>query len=49
MKRVLGVMPAALVAQVAGRGLTSFPDIPKAEPFTETVFGVSVDDPLSVV
>ena len=49
MKRgliLLGLaMPAAVMAQVAGRGLTNFPDIPKAEPLTETVFGVTVDDP----
>ena len=49
MKRgliLLGLaMPAAVMAQVAGRGLTNFPDIPRAEPLTETVFGITIDDP----
>ena len=40
-----GVMiPAAALAQASG-GLTNFPDIPKAEPFSETVFEVKIDDP----
>ena len=49
MRRTIGV--AALLAataagaQVAGRGLTNFAMMPKAEPFAETVFGISIDDP----
>ena len=38
-------IPAVALAQAATGGLTNFPDIPKAEPFTETVFGVKIDDP----
>ncbi|MES2097080.1 MAG: prolyl oligopeptidase family serine peptidase [Pseudomonadota bacterium] len=49
MKRTLGLialaMPAAVLAQAATNGLTNYPDIPKAEPLTETVFGITVDDP----
>lgn len=49
MKRAIWLaaiaLPAAALAQVSGNGLTNFADIPKAEPFTETVFGVAIDDP----
>lgn len=44
MLAAAAAIPAAAVAQASG-GLTNFPDIPKAEPFSETVFGVKVDDP----
>ena len=40
------VVPAAALAQSAiTGGLTNFADVPKAEPFSETVFGVKIDDP----
>ena len=40
------VVPAAALAQSAVTGgLTNFADVPKAEPFSETVFGVKIDDP----
>ena len=38
-------LPAAALAQGSGNGLTNFVDIPKAEPVSETVFGVKIDDP----
>ncbi len=36
---------AQLGTQVGGNGLTNFPTLPAVEPFTETVFGVAIDDP----
>lgn len=48
MKRAIWLaavaLPVAALAQASG-GLTNFADIPKAEPLTETVFGVKIDDP----
>ena len=42
----VAAIPAAALAQSAATGgLSNFPDIPKAEPFSETVFGVKIDDP----
>lgn len=38
-------LPVAALAQTATGDLTNYPEIPKAEPFTESVFGISIDDP----
>lgn len=37
-------LPATVFAQATG-DLTNYPEIPKAEPFTESVFGVAIEDP----
>jgi prolyl oligopeptidase len=42
---IVGALPVAVFAQPVGTGLTNFADVPKAEPFTETVFGITVADP----
>lgn len=40
------VVPAVALAQSAVTGgLTNFDEVPKAEPFSETVFGIKIDDP----
>lgn len=39
------IVPAVGIAQVAGRGLTNFATVPAAEPFSETVFGTTINDP----
>lgn len=39
------MLPGMASAQTAGRGLSNYAEQPKAEPFTETVFGVTIDDP----
>jgi prolyl oligopeptidase len=38
-------IPTSVIAAGAAGGLSSYPDIPKAEPYHETVFGVAIDDP----
>jgi len=38
-------LPAAVLAQSASSDLTNYPAIPKAEPVTETKFGVAIEDP----
>ncbi|MFD1951961.1 prolyl oligopeptidase family serine peptidase [Sphingomonas arantia] len=40
------LVPAVILAQPANKtGLSNFPPMPTAEPFRETVFGISIDDP----
>lgn len=39
------MMPASLAAQAVSDGLSNYPQQAKTEPFSETVFGVTVDDP----
>ena len=39
------MLPGMASAQTAGRGLSNYAEQPKAEPFAETVFGVTIDDP----
>jgi prolyl oligopeptidase len=39
------VSTAASAQSLSSGGLTNYPDIPMAEPFTETVFGTKIDDP----
>lgn len=38
-------LPAAALAQSAAGDLSNYPQIPAAEPFAETVFGIAIDDP----
>lgn len=42
---IVGALPIVALAQTAGAGLTNFAEVPKAEPLTEVVFGVTVSDP----